>query len=74
MKLASIVLWAVIVRSQRSEWIHYPSLRHRRKDVWEAFCDGWLSESRPALEMALKIGKYRLARVVVREVTDEGAR
>lgn len=65
MKPAPVILWAVIVRSKRSEWIHHGTLRQTRKDAWQAFCESW--GNRPALEWERKAGRYRLARVVVTE-------
>lgn len=67
MKPAPIILWAVVVRSKRSEWIHPDTLRRLRKDAWAAILGRHVPEHRHALELRRKEGKYRVTRVVVTE-------
>lgn len=66
MKPASPVpAWAVVVRSHRSEWIHWHTVKQTRAEAWEAFCNGYAAWDRPELEKQRRAGRYRLARVTV---------
>ena len=60
-----IKLWAVVVRSQRSEWIHPHTLRRLRKDAKAVYLDQYVDSYRPKAEAQFRSGKVRLARVTV---------
>lgn len=59
-----MMMWAVIVRGERSEWINWETIRRTRKDAWRAYCSMWENPEYPA--KAKKTGRVRLASVIVR--------
>jgi len=62
-----ITMWAVIVKSARSQWIHWTTLDRTRKGAWEKYKAEWLPEYRHRCEEEKRTGKVRLARVDVAE-------
>jgi hypothetical protein len=72
MKAKSISMWAVIVKSKRTEWIHWPTIRATRRDTRLAYEDEYIfgdsgDECRERFEARLKSGQVRLARVTISE-------
>lgn len=67
-----IDMWAVIVRSKRSEWIHWPTIARTRREAWEKY----EAHCPPAYqaEQDLKKKKVRLARVTVTAANREAGR
>lgn len=57
--------WAVVVRSQRSEWIDWGTIGRTRAGSWAQFRDNFLESARPELEKQRRAGRYRLARVTI---------
>jgi hypothetical protein len=58
-------LWAIVVVSQRSNWIYYPSIARTRKEAVEKYQGDWPKENYASRQ--LKRGDIRMARVVVTE-------
>lgn len=57
-----ILMWAVIVRSQKSEWIHYETVHRLRREAYGKY------EERHTPEIALRdfnSGRIRMARVAI---------
>jgi hypothetical protein len=59
-------MWAAIVNSQWSAWVHWRTIRRTRKQSREAFLDMWEPHAhKKALE------NVRFARVIVSEAPNE---
>lgn len=66
MKPASpVILWAVIVRNPRCEWIHYHTLRRTRKESKQAYIESFNEEHRHIPLHEFRKKKIRVALVVV---------
>ena len=61
-----IVLWAAIIDSKRSAWIHWHTIRRTRKEARAAYLEMWGDKYH---KQALK--NVRFARVIVSEVPNE---
>lgn len=59
----SVVMWAVICRGSRAEWINYQTIRRTRRDAWAVYCS-WYDDKKTAVAQRRK-KHIRLARVVV---------
>lgn len=55
-----VAMWAAVVRSTRTEWIHYLTIRRTRAEARAAYLEQWEPEYRPK---ALK--NVRFAKVVI---------
>lgn len=62
-KARSEILWAVVVVTAQSEWIHWRSLAHTKLMSWRIYLEEWLPPERPRIERQMKDGGVRLARV-----------
>ena len=60
MSAPSVVLWAAVIKSQRSEWIHHYTIRSTRRAAKAAYLETWIPSHH---RIALK--NVRFAKVVV---------
>lgn len=60
-------MWAVIVRSKRSEWIHWRTISRTRQGAMDHYKKEWNPEYQNRANDELKSNKIRLAKVVVSE-------
>lgn len=58
-----IRMWAVIIKSHRSEWIHWETVAPTRKGARDRYDTIWSNPGR--VQIMLKEGRIRLARVTV---------
>ncbi len=56
-------MWAVIIRTKRTEWIHWHTIRMTRKGAWEAYLQSWIPEHHDQCRRDRKSGKIRLAKI-----------
>lgn len=61
-------LWAVVVRSARTEWIYWPSISRTRRGAWIQYLGNYTPEAKAAAEKERRSGRLRLARVRVEEL------
>lgn len=55
-----LAMWAVIVQSSRSEWIHWMTLASTKKESWRRFLEQWLPEHHAAREEERRQGKLSI--------------
>ena len=72
--VAPLSMWAVIVRSQRTEWIHWQTIARTRREAWDKYKEGWLPEHQQQCESELRSGMVRLSRVIVVESITKAVR
>lgn len=62
-----VKMWAVVVIHPRADWIHWGTIERTRRAAWDSFLSHWSLEGQQARRRDLKLGRYRLARVIVQE-------
>jgi hypothetical protein len=62
-KAAPVKMWAIVVKAQRSEWIHWLTLDKTRTGAWAKYFDQWTHKHHP--EQERKAGKIRAEKVIV---------
>lgn len=60
-----ITLWAVIVKSKRSEWIHYETIARTKRKAWRKYQEQWNPDYLHLATAELAVGRVRLSRVKV---------
>ena len=58
-----IIMWAAIVKSQKSEWIEHCSLRYLKRECKAEYLNGWHPDDYKWL-----LARVRFARVEVKEI------
>lgn len=65
MKVPQLEMWAMVVRSKRSEWINPSTIGRTRRQAWEKYLELWPPENHAELERRRKMGVLRLSRVTI---------
>ncbi len=61
------MMWTVIVKSKRSEWIHWMTIGRTKLAAWTKYLEQWMPEHQQQCQKDRQAGKVRLARVRIAE-------
>ena len=65
-KPVPVIMWAAIIRSQRTSWINWNTVRRTRTESRKAFLDMWEPHAHKKI-----LENVRFARVIVSEAPNE---